>query len=137
MTDNGEAYIITLKTQHTIPTLIVRSVVVCCKVKTKTARIATNSVSPAKTAAITNLCFGRPLKTKKMVMNTTSIRMPAPLIVTTSVLSGCTIGSPQRTQTRQFIRVAKYGIGEYSSTDFFFTILLKVGLNVNGTLGIK
>ena len=57
MTDNGEAYIITLKTQQMIPTLNERSLVVCCRVKTNTVRTATKTVSPAKTAAITKRCF--------------------------------------------------------------------------------
>lgn len=94
MTDNGEAYIITLKTQQTIPTVMERLSVVCWRVSTKTVRIAINAISHAKTALITNRCFLRPEKTKKMVTNTISITIPVPLIVTTNKLSGCTIGIP-------------------------------------------
>ncbi|MFS8017782.1 hypothetical protein Hanom_Chr15g01384481 [Helianthus anomalus] len=51
----------------------------------------------------------------------------APLIVMTSELCGCTIGSPYSTHIPQFTNVARYGTGENCSTAPFFTILMNVG----------
>jgi len=57
-----------------------------------------------------------------------SITQPEPLMVTTSTLSGCTIGRPYSVHTMQLTSVARYGAGENCSTDPFFHIAIKVGL---------
>jgi hypothetical protein len=57
-----------------------------------------------------------------------STTQPEPLMVTTSKLSGCTMGKPYNVHTMQLASVAKYGAGENCSTDPFFHISIKVGL---------
>jgi hypothetical protein len=49
-------------------------------------------------------------------------------MVSTSMLLGCTNGTPYTTHIMQFKSVARYGIGENSSTALFFTIVVYVGL---------
>lgn len=112
-----------------MPTIILRSLRVRATVRTKTVRTVMNMASISSTSKTLSLfCFSA-VQIKKMIMYTISIPVPAPLMVKTSKLSGCTMGSPYKTHTMQFTRVARYGTGEYCSTAFFFHIWIKVGLD--------
>lgn len=121
ITANGEAYIIMLPTMHMLPTMAERSLIEWTKVRTRRAKTAMNRHSAATINSNLSLFFLSEYirKSNKYI---TSITNPEPFMVTTSVLCGCTIGSPYRTHSPQFTKVARYGTGEYCSTDFFFHI---------------
>ena len=111
MTTNGEAYIMTLNKMHMMPTIKDRSLCEWAMVKTKAVRTQMNMSSTSKTSKTLSLFFLSE-KMKKRIIYKSSMAVPEPLMVTTKKLWGCTMGSPYKVQTRQLIRVARYGAGE-------------------------
>lgn len=129
MTDNGAAYMITLPSMAILPTMVDRSLVVWARVRTRDATAPTTTSSTTITSSTWSLFFRSQYRMKRS-RYTSSMAIPAPLILVTSKLCGCTTGSPYTAQRPQLMKVPRYGAGEYCSTDPFLHIWTNVGLKI-------
>ena len=91
MTTNGEAYTMALNKMPMMPTIKDRSLCEWTRAKTKDVRTLMN-ISPISSPSKNLSLFFMSEKIKKIIKYVSSMAIPAPLMVSTKVLLGCTMG---------------------------------------------